>query len=228
MNTTVRARKGGRRPGVSGTREALLAAATELFADRGYEGVPVWAIAKKAGVNKAMISYHFGGKRQLYRQIVSAAFSDIVARAERLSESSRPAPDLLREFIGMVGEVATRDNPHFAAMFLREVLTGGKHLDPRMVGLPVRVLNAVQKIVERGVREGALRPVDPTLTHLSMVGSLIFFFATASFRDRALADRSLRMRSPDAASYVKHVQDLITHGLASKADRWKADRGNGR
>jgi TetR/AcrR family transcriptional regulator len=230
MKTVSRIRKGGRRPGVSATRQALLAAGTELFAERGYEGVPVWAIAKKAGVNKAMISYHFGGKRQLYREIVSATFSEIVARAERLADSTRPAPELLRDFIALVGDVATRHNPHFPPMFLREVLTGGKHLEPGMVEMPARVMAAVQKIIARGVREGALRPVDPVLTHLSMVGSLIFFFATAPFRNRVLADRSPRMKPPDAASYVKHVQDLMAHGLAAGPivrSRKNGDDGDG-
>ena len=99
MTMATRTRKSGRRPGRSGTRAALLAAGTELFAERGYEGVPVWAIAKKAGVNKAMISYHFGGKRQLYREIGGAIFSEIVARAERLAApwtGARAAPGIHR------------------------------------------------------------------------------------------------------------------------------------
>jgi AcrR family transcriptional regulator len=213
--------RAGRRPGVSGTRDALLAAATQLFAERGYEGVPVRAIARKAGVNNAMISYHFGGKRQLYREIVRATFSEIVARVERLGQSPRPAADLLREFIAMLGEEATRQHPYFPTMFLREVLTGGKHLEPGMIDMPVRVMATVQRIIERGVRDGAFRPVDPVLTHLSMVGSLIFFFATESFRTRVLAARHPRMKAPDGAAYVEHIQDLITHGLA-------ASRTNGR
>jgi AcrR family transcriptional regulator len=205
----------GRRPGVSSTRDALLAAATELFAERGYEGVPVRAVAKKAGVNQAMISYHFGGKRQLYREIVRATFAEIVARVEALGESPRPALELLREFVATLGEEATRQHPHFPTMFLREVLTGGKHLEPGMIEMPLRVMTTVQKIVERGVREGALRPVDPVLTHMSMVGSLIFFFATESFRNRVLARRHPGVKPPDPAAYVKHIQELVTHGLAT-------------
>src|SRR3989449_9953158 len=85
-----------RRRDAAGTREALLAAGTELFAERGYEGVPVSAIAQNAGVNKAMINYHFGGKRKLYLAIVSATFSEIVASVERLADSPRPPPDRLR------------------------------------------------------------------------------------------------------------------------------------
>src|SRR5256712_10667219 len=85
-----------RRRDAAATRDALLAAGTELFAERGYDGVPVWAIAQKAGVNKAMINYHFGGKRKLYRAIVSATFGEMVASVERLAESPRPAPEVLR------------------------------------------------------------------------------------------------------------------------------------
>jgi AcrR family transcriptional regulator len=208
-------RKRGRRRDAAGTREALLAAGAALFAERGYEGVSVRAIARTAGVNTAMISYHFGGKRTLYLAILNATFGEIVPRVEELAASPAPAPDLLRELIAIVGDAATRRHPHFPAMMLREVLAGGKRLDPAVVDKPRRVLAAVQRIVERGIRDGAFRPVDPLLTHLSLVGSLVFFFATAGFRQRVLANGRLGMKPPAAAAYVQHIQDLITHGLAA-------------
>lgn len=46
--------------------EALLRAAADRFARRGYHGTTVEVIARQAGVNKALVSYHFGGKEQLY------------------------------------------------------------------------------------------------------------------------------------------------------------------
>ena len=213
--------KAGRRPGVAATRETLLAAGADLFAERGYEGVPVWAIAEKAGVNKAMISYHFGGKRNLYLAIVEATFADIVSQVERLADSRAPAPEVLRGLIAVVGDVASRRHPHFCTMMLRELLAGGPHLDPKTAAMPLRVLAAVKRVVERGVREGAFRPVDPLLTHLSLVGSLVFFFGTARFRERILAgDR--RVAPPAADAYVKHIQDLAAHGLAAAKARRRA------
>jgi hypothetical protein len=104
-------------------------------------------------------------------------------------------------------------------MMMREVVTGGEHLDPALMDHPARILAAVQRIVARGVRAGDLRPVDPLLTHLSLVGSLVFFFATARFRERLLAARRPPMTPPDAASYVRHIQDLLTHGLAAPPRR---------
>ena len=204
-----------RRRDSAATRDALLAAGAELFAERGYDGVPVTAIAQKARVNKAMINYHFGGKRKLYLAIVSATFAEIVAAVEKLAESRRPAPEVLRELIAVVGEMATRRHPHFCSMMLREVVAGGTHLDPELIDKPARILGAVQRIVARGVGDGDFRPVDPLLTHLSLVGSLVFFFATARFRERVLAMRRPAIKPPDAAAYVKHIQDLLTYGLAA-------------
>jgi AcrR family transcriptional regulator len=207
------------------TRQALLVAGTRLFAERGYDGVPLSAIADKARVNKAMVSYHFGGKRKLYLAIVTATFAEIVARAEKLPASDRPAPELLRELVALVAETATRRNPHFPAMMLREVLAGGKHLRAEAIAYPLRVAEVVRQIVARGVREGNFRPVDPLLTHLSLVGSLLFFFATTSLRQRLFAEGQLRAKAPDAAGYVKHMQDLLIDGLvARRQQRGRAER----
>jgi TetR/AcrR family transcriptional regulator len=165
-------------------------------------------------VNKAMISYHFGGKRRLYLAIVNATFSEIVSEAERLARSTRPASDVLREMIGVMADVGTRRQVF--GMMLREVLAGGRQLDREAVDKPVRMLAAVRRVLERGVQEGAFRPVDPVLTHLSLVGSLAFFFATGAFRKRVLSDRRLGLWPPDADAYVKHIQDLISHGVAAE------------
>jgi AcrR family transcriptional regulator len=201
------------------TRHALLVAGTALFAERGYDGVPLSAIAGRAGVNKALVSYYFGGKRQLYLAIVTATFEDIVARVERLAASDRPAPALLRDLIALVAETAARRSPHFPAMMLREVLAGGRHLKAETLAYPLRVADVVRRIVERGVRDGSFRPVDPLLTHLSLVGSLLFFLATGRLRERLFAERRLRARPPDPAAYVEHLQELLVNGLVARPSR---------
>ena len=206
---------GRRRPGrprsAAGSRDALLAAGTELFAEHGFDGAAVSDIARKAGVNAAMISYHFGGKRELYLAILATIFEEIVADVERIAASTAPAGDVLRQVIAAIGEAATHRHPHFCTMMLREVLTGGPRLES--LAQPVRVLAAVERIISRGVREGTFRPVDPLLTHLSLVGSLVFFFATTRFRQRVLRD-GLRREPPAGNAYVRHLQDLIIEGLA--------------
>ncbi len=56
----------GRRPGDSGTREAILAAASEAFGTQGYGATSVRAVARAAGVDPALVLHFFGSKDGLF------------------------------------------------------------------------------------------------------------------------------------------------------------------
>ncbi len=55
--------------------QLVLAAATELFAAHGYDGVSVTAVARQAGVSKANVFHHFVSKEQLYLEVLKRAVS---------------------------------------------------------------------------------------------------------------------------------------------------------
>jgi AcrR family transcriptional regulator len=59
----------GRRPGRSGTREAIAAAAQRLFADRGYDRTTIRGIAADADVDPALVSHYFGTKQELFAAV---------------------------------------------------------------------------------------------------------------------------------------------------------------
>jgi AcrR family transcriptional regulator len=58
--------KRGRRPGPSTTRDAILAAARERFSRQGYDRVRMRDVADDAGVDVALVTYHFGSKDGLF------------------------------------------------------------------------------------------------------------------------------------------------------------------
>jgi AcrR family transcriptional regulator len=59
-------RRTGRRPGNSGSREAILDAARRLFAARGYDGASLRAIAGEAGVDPGLLMHFFGSKEGVF------------------------------------------------------------------------------------------------------------------------------------------------------------------
>jgi len=59
-------RRTGRRPGSSGAREQILAAAKRSFAETGYERTTIRGVARAAGVDPALVHHYFGTKRQLF------------------------------------------------------------------------------------------------------------------------------------------------------------------
>ncbi|MCS3781383.1 TetR/AcrR family transcriptional regulator [Tsukamurella ocularis] len=61
----------GRRAGVSTAKADILEAARELFAEVGYDRATIRAIAARAGVDVALVSYYYGNKKGLFRGVMS-------------------------------------------------------------------------------------------------------------------------------------------------------------
>ncbi len=62
------------------TRQRILRAARDVFAEKGYRAATHAEICERAGTNTAAINYHFGDKETLYAEAFAAAFEDGVAK----------------------------------------------------------------------------------------------------------------------------------------------------
>ena len=69
------------------TREALLAAALDVFGRAGFDAASTRRIAAAAGVNQALIAYHFGGKQGLYLAVFESITEQASAQMQPLVES---------------------------------------------------------------------------------------------------------------------------------------------
>jgi len=76
----------GRRPGTSSTRQEILEAARKLFAERGYQGATIRAIAAEAGVDAALVVHFFGNKATLLAQAVEWPFDPEIEMPKLLAE----------------------------------------------------------------------------------------------------------------------------------------------
>lgn len=77
------------------TRRRLIAAASELFAERGFHGTKVRDIATRAGVNLAAGNYHYGSKKALYLEVLRAQFAETRALLKRRG-ALKPAGEMSR------------------------------------------------------------------------------------------------------------------------------------
>ena len=103
-----------------GTRTKLLDAAGQVFAESGFQAATVREICARAGVNIALVNYHFGDKLELYTEVlrhsVGAPGNGIIKQATR---SAAPAEEVFRELIhAMLLRVCRADRPgwHFRLM----------------------------------------------------------------------------------------------------------------
>jgi AcrR family transcriptional regulator len=107
------------------TRERLLRAATRLFADNGYRGASVRDICNLAGANPGAVSYHFGGKRQLYRAVLRRAADELADLGPRPEAANGEAEQIVlvdalrRLFQRMLSDDAS------TRLLLRDLADGG-------------------------------------------------------------------------------------------------------
>jgi TetR/AcrR family transcriptional regulator len=177
-------RRGGPRPGAdsAATRAAIFAAAAEAFSRRGFDGVVVDDIARAAGVNKAMIYYHFKDKLTLYREIVRDMLRHVGGAVGAIADSDATPEEKIARWIATFVSIS-EERPYFPPMLMREIAEGAPHLD-RDTFLGMRtVLGAFTRILDDGQRRGVFRPVHPVLAYISLAAPLMFNAA----RERAAA-----------------------------------------
>jgi AcrR family transcriptional regulator len=124
-------RRSGRRPGDSGTRDAIRAAAREQFAQQGYDRTSMRSVALAAGVDPTLVSHFFGSKQRLFAEVMQLPFDPSVvlprilagdragigARLAGFITAILQSPEGYARMAGLVRAAASEDA---AAMVVRE------------------------------------------------------------------------------------------------------------
>jgi AcrR family transcriptional regulator len=207
-------RRGGPRPGAdsAGTRRAIFAAAAEAFSRHGFNGVVVDDIARAAGVNKAMIYYHFEDKLALYREIVRDMLRRAGASVSAIADSADPAEQKIARWIETFVALS-EERPYFPPLMMRELAEGAPQLDLDTFALVRNLIGAFGRILAEGQQAGVFRPVNPILAYITLLAPLMFNAA----RERA-AGQPGRGELPmfvtvSHAELIRHMQQVALRML---------------
>jgi len=152
----------------------ILAAAEEIFAEEGFAGARVDEIARRAAVNKAMLYYHVGDKAAIYERVLSLYFNKLTAKIGQAIEGVTDPAERLRKLQAVFAAVAT-EHPSFPHIMLREIAGGASSLPDNALQGIARLVGVTAQVVEEGRDEGVFRrDVNPLVTHILVVGSVIF------------------------------------------------------
>ena len=202
---------------VTESQEALLDSATQVFSEHGFAGARVDSIARLAKVNKAMIYYHFGSKRDLYRAVLLRLFQGVLDEVERVGRNEADPRRRLILFYAGVARIFS-ERPALPQIMLREVLSGGAAIDPETTKTLSGILAFVVRAVEQGVREGVIRPTHPLIVHLSALAPLLLFFASQPFRAKVLPNAAPGIPMPTPEQMLEHLALSIERGLEPVGD----------
>jgi len=163
------------------TSAAILDAAKEEFAHEGLAGARIDAIARAAGVNKALLYYYFRDKEALYGAVLDRVFSGLAEHIGGPLDSSLPPREKVLAYAGAHFDYIA-SSPFNPRLVYRELMRAGRggspHLDrivEQYLGPTFRKVNAT--LVE-GIEARVFRNVDPVQFTLTMVASIVFYFTS--------------------------------------------------
>jgi len=189
-----------------GTRRDIVEVATLEFAQKGYSGARVDAIASRTRTSKRMIYYYFGSKEGLYLAVLDEAYSGI-RRAEATLDLEKLAPEeALRTLVGFTFDYYNK-HPEFVRLVMNENIMDGAHMarSKTISKLNVTVIDAMGRLIARGQKERTFRrDIDPIELHMSISALGIFNVANrATFSTIFKRD----MTSPKALA--KRRQEIV-------------------
>ena len=164
------------------SRAAILKAAVGEFAQEGVAGARTDAIARSAGVNKALLYYYFKDKEALYQAVLDQVFGGVRAAIHTaLAQELSPREKLASYVRAHFDYIAS--NPLFPRIVQAEFLRAG-HGDPsRLQRLAKQyfrpVFQELSGLLQEGAQSGDFRRVDPLHFIPSMISVIVFYFNTA-------------------------------------------------
>ncbi len=161
------------------SRRRLLDAARDVFSKNGLGGARVDEIAALSGVNKQLVYYHFGNKKDLYLAVLEETYQEIRVQERQLDLAHLGPIEAMEKLIEFTFDYFEK-NPHFVPLLGDENLHKARHLESSTVirELHSPLIEMVKTTLERGVAIGVFRSgLDPVQVYISLAGLGFFYYS---------------------------------------------------
>ena len=202
------------------TKEKILDAAEQLFADHGFAATSLRAITAGADVNLAAVNYHFGSKDSLIQDVFERRLAPL--NRERLelldrleSEAGDEAPSLegiVEAFVGpalRMGRDPDRGGPAMMRLLGHIYSEPGERIEEQLHGQFEEVGERFTTALGRALPE--LSPAEVFWRLMFIVGSMLHTMAMCEHLSHLLGDKF--GESTDADSILRHMVPFLVAGL---------------
>ena len=219
MNDSNRISSGSRaqrRDGLA-TRSIILEVAGSIFAEHGFSDATSKEICERAGVNGAAVNYYFGGKENLYAEVLWEAHQQLLS-LEDLDEiiASGATPEAkLRAFLTKLLQTATESGKLWGIkVFLRELAAPSSHVERVMSTVILPKALRLRQLLH-GIT--GLPPDSPTAQRA--VAFVVLPCISLIMFPNALRTIVLPATATDAGGMLDDLTRYVTGGLKALAER---------
>jgi AcrR family transcriptional regulator len=191
------------------TRQEILRAAMDEFAESGLGGARIDGIAERAGVNKRLIYYYFGAKDELFLAVLEQTYADIREAERALHLETADPADAVRRLVAFTWKHYLA-HPEFLTLLNSENLHRARHLkqSSRIREMNSPLIQTLGEVLERGRRDGVFRGgVDALQLYISIAG-LAYFYLSNNPTLSTIFGRDL-MSAKALAERLSHITEVV-------------------
>ncbi|MDO4179368.1 MAG: CerR family C-terminal domain-containing protein [Phascolarctobacterium sp.] len=156
--------------------EKILAAATELFARNNFDAVSVKQIAEASNCNGALISYYFGGKKNLYQEVLYTQAKEFINIQEAIRVKKLSPFTKLHAFVDSIAKLQA-EHPYHIHLIYREMLSPEPMFEKYIHSHLYRVHTFMAELVEEAIANGEIKTnIRPTHVAFTLESIILFFF----------------------------------------------------
>ena len=207
-------RQGSRAGSREDIERAILDAAERVFAEAGFGGATMQAIADLCGLPKANLHYYFASKKQLYRRVVERIFHVWLEAADSFESSASPEV-ALRRYITRKMELS-RAHRYGSKVWANEVMHGAPIIQDFLETTLRDWTESRARVIRGWIDSGAVRPVDPYWL-LYMIWATTQHYADFAHQIETLNDGPLSDAQWEAATET--VCGIILRGIGLEGAR---------
>jgi len=196
------------------TRDRLIAAATKLFSEKGFQGASVRAITRAAHANLGAITYHFGSKERLRLEVLVRHVSLIGARLQAVADLPLPARNRLAQCVQAIFAQAA-EQPAAPRLFVRWLLHHDR-VPAELIAQQRVLVGAVARIIQDGIASGEFRTVDPVCAAFSVLSQCIWFHLIRAVAAQVTGAGGPFARPEGATVMATHITDVILRAFAAE------------
>jgi AcrR family transcriptional regulator len=198
---------GGKNP-----RERIYKTAVTLFSRYGYAAVGVRDIVMKANVNISMISYYYGGKIGILREIIERFFDGYIRRVASIDAASQPAGDIIQAiFRNIVAYI--RVNTREAIIVFGEL----PHDVPEIIEMKRNKIRQLVNIMKALPERMGVGPGDDQFK--AIMGPALISIAFSNFLFGPLVGKLFNVAFDDSfyERYIQTISTIFMHGVTGLA-----------
>jgi AcrR family transcriptional regulator len=156
-------------------KEKIIECAKKLFAQKGYDGVSTRLLANESGTNLAMISYYFGSKEEMYKEILEKDLIKLKSDVEILHNPKATNWDKLYAIIDVYVE-RFFTNTQMVQIVFKEISSNKREGLSKFVGdKMLDNFSVIESIIEDGVKKKIFQKTDVGLLIMTIFGTLMIY-----------------------------------------------------